>query len=367
MFSVQPLVPLQDWIPNLTHPLVIAGPCSAESEEQVMSVAREVAKIPQVRMFRAGVWKPRTRPNSFEGMGATALPWITRVKKETGLLTTVEVANAKHTELALEFGVDVLWIGARTSANPFSVQEIADVLKGVDIPVMVKNPVNADLALWIGALERISQAGITKLVAVHRGFSTFEKTRYRNIPMWKIPLDLKRLYPDLPMICDPSHIGGKRELIYPIAQKAMDIGMHGLIVETHISPDKAWSDAEQQITPETLGDILAELDVRRSRIEDRAFEQELETLRAQIDRVDQELLEALHHRMQIVEKIGQAKIRNGVTAVQITRWDEIMRKRTELGAALGLRPDYVQEIYRTVHEESVKTQTDMMRAAHESA
>lgn len=356
--------PLEDWLELNNAPVVIAGPCSAETEQQVLKTAHMLSQLGHVHLFRAGIWKPRTRPNSFEGVGEKGLPWLQKAKAETGLKTTTEVANARHVEAALAHDIDVLWIGARTTANPFSVQEIADALEGIDIPVMVKNPVNADLALWIGALERIANAGITKLVAIHRGFSTFEKTAYRNTPMWKLPMELKRQYPNLPMICDPSHISGDRNMIYRVSQKALDVGMDGLMIETHPDPDNAMSDPQQQVTPLALQRILGELDLRTAYGQNPDFKQELEQLRAQIDRIDQEIMEALAHRMQIVEQIGGAKIRNNVTALQVQRMDAIMQRQVELGHSMGLRPEYVQEIYRTVHEESVKRQTDMMREAH---
>jgi chorismate mutase len=358
------ITPLKDWQSNPQYPFVVAGPCSAETEEQVLQTARELAQNKKISAFRAGIWKPRTRPNAFEGVGLQGLPWLKKVKEETGLPIATEVANAKHTELALLAGVDILWVGARTTANPFSVQEIADVLKGVDIPVMVKNPVNADLALWIGALERLSNAGIKKLVAIHRGFSSHEKSLWRNPPMWRLPIELKRLYPQLPMICDPSHITGKRDLIYRVSQKALDLGMNGLMVETHPNPEQAWSDADQQVTPAMLAEILIELDLRVPELHNPGYEQELEQLRAQIDRIDNELLDVLHHRMQVVHKIGDLKIKNGVTAFQIQRMNEIMEKRTGAAVKLGLRPAYIEEMFRTVHEESIKTQTDMMREHH---
>lgn len=359
------ILPLADWFPHADRPIVIAGPCSAETEAQVMEAARQIKTIPQVSVFRAGIWKPRTRPNAFEGVGMQGLPWLKKVKEETGLLTTCEVANAKHTELAVLAGIDILWIGARTTANPFSVQEIADVLKGTDIPVMVKNPVNADLALWIGALERLANAGLHKLAAIHRGFSSFEKTAWRNPPMWRLPIELKSKYPHLPMICDPSHIAGARDLIYRVSQKALDVGMDGLMIETHPTPDEAWSDAAQQITPAFLQEMLSELDVRTATVDNNpGYEQELDELRARIDRMDRELIDVLHQRMDIVHKIGQLKIDNNVTAVQISRMNEIMQQRTAQGEQLGLRPEYIQEMFRIVHEESVKRQTDMMREHH---
>lgn len=359
--------PLQEWLNVSASPVVIAGPCSAETEQQVLKTAHMLNQLGSVQLFRAGIWKPRTRPNSFEGVGEKGLPWLKKVKEETGMKVTTEVANAKHVEAALKHGIDVLWIGARTTANPFSVQDIADALEGVDIPVMVKNPINADLALWIGALERISNAGITSLAAIHRGFSTFEKSQYRNIPMWKIPMELKRLYPNLPMICDPSHIAGDRQLIYRVSQKALDVGMDGLMIETHPDPDNAMSDPKQQVTPLLLQHILGELDLRTAYASNPDFKQELTNLRAQIDRIDREIMEALSHRMQVVNEIGAAKIRANVTALQVQRMDTIMQKQMDLGKSMGLRPAYVEDIYSTIHEESVKRQTDMMHEAHQQS
>lgn len=361
---------LDQWVPNLgkdDHSLVIAGPCSAESEEQVLDAARQLSRLKQVRLFRAGIWKPRTRPGSFEGVGDVGLPWMQKVKEETGLPTTVEVANARHVEQALKHDIDVLWLGARTSANPFSVQEIADALNGVDIPVMVKNPINADLALWIGAIERIENAGITKLAAIHRGFSSHAKTQYRNPPMWKIPIELKRRYPELPIICDPSHIGGKRDLIYRICQKALDVDMDGLMVEVHPNPSVALSDMAQQVTPGRLVEILGSLDYRKESADDSEFEVELDKLRAKIDRVDHDLVETLHLRMNIVDKIGKLKIKNNVTAFQVKRMDEMINKQMEMGQSLGLKPEYIKELYNIVHEESVRVQTELMRVATEEA
>jgi len=354
------IAPLHTWIPELEKPLVIAGPCSAESEEQMLKTATEIANIDGINFFRAGIWKPRTRPNSFEGVGEIGLQWLAQVKQETGLKITTEVATAKHAELALKYGVDVLWIGARTSANPFSVQEIADVLKGVDIPVMVKNPVNADLALWIGALERINGAGIDKLAAIHRGFSTGEKSQYRNLPKWKIPIELKRLYPELPIICDPSHIGGNRDLIGTICQKAMDVDFEGVMVETHCNPDKALSDAAQQITPSRLKEIISTLSLRSEFSENKDFESELEVLRGQIDRIDQEIIESLQMRMNIVDKIGEAKRQNNVTPLQIHRMDELMQNRLTKAAELGLNEKYIRDLYHVIHAESVRIQTDIV-------
>lgn len=354
------ITPLNKWIPNLKRPLVIAGPCSAETEEQMMSVAKNIVGLEDVRVFRAGIWKPRTRPGTFEGVGEEGLPWLQRVKEETGLLTSCEVATAAHAELALKYGVDILWIGARTSANPFAVQEIADALKGTRVPVLVKNPINADLALWVGAIERIATAGITKIGAIHRGFSTHEKTMYRNRPLWRIPIELKSRIPGLPIICDPSHIAGTRDLIQKVSQKAMDVDFEGLMIETHCNPDEAWSDAKQQVTPDRLGEILSSISVRTEYSHDRNFEQELDDLRDKIDRVDNELLESLQERMRIVDSIGKAKINANITALQVHRMDELMNKRMQIAEALGLNPQYIKEIYNVIHDHSVKVQTEMM-------
>jgi chorismate mutase len=357
------VLPLSKWIPNLKKPLVIAGPCSAESEEQVFEVARQLRQLEDVRIYRAGIWKPRTRPNSFEGQGEQALPWLAEVKKQTGLLTACEVANAKHVELALKHNIDVLWIGARTTVSPFAVQEIADAIRGTNIAVMVKNPVSADLSLWIGALERIHGAGITKLVAIHRGFSTGSESKYRNAPLWAIPLALRQKFPDLPMICDPSHITGDRTLVERVCQKAMDVDMDGLIIETHITPDQAWSDAAQQITPQDLARILKGLKVPTEFSMDRGFDQELEGLRGLIDRVDRDLIEALGQRMEIVHRIAEAKIRHNVTAFQLHRMDQMLKERINIGSKFELGHEYIEELFRTIHGESVKTQTTIMAKA----
>ncbi len=353
---------ISSWLPTFkdnTSPLVIAGPCSAESLEQVLSTAHALKNIPAVKIFRAGIWKPRTRPNNFEGLGEIALPWLHEVKKQTGLLTTTEVATAKHVELCLKNGVDILWIGARTTANPFSVQEIADALKGVDIPVMIKNPINADLQLWIGAIERINNAGITKLIAIHRGFSVADKLEFRNDPLWRIPMELKVKFPNLPLLCDPSHITGERELIQKVCQKAMDLDMNGLIIETHLNPEKAWSDAAQQITPEKLNTILTELALKTQYSNDAGFEAELNILRAQIDRLDNELLHTLQLRSNVVEKIAFAKIEQNITALQSSRFDTLMKERLDTGKTLGLDEGFIKEIFDSIHEQSVKLQTDL--------
>lgn len=354
------IVPLSKWIPNLKRPLVIAGPCSAETEEQVIQTALEIKKNDDVRVFRAGIWKPRTRPNTFEGVGEEGLKWMAQAKKETGLLTTTEVATAAHAELALKHGIDILWIGARTTANPFSVQEIADVLKGTNVPVLVKNPINADLALWLGAIERIAGAGIKKIGAIHRGFSSYEKTQYRNAPIWKIPIELKRMLPDLPMICDPSHIAGVRDLVSGICQKAMDIDMEGLMIETHLSPNDAWSDAAQQVTPNALKEILGNLQLRTEFSADRNFEAQLDELRNKIDRIDRELIDSLSMRQKVVEEIGKAKAINNVTPLQMHRMGTLMEKRLSQGTDAGLALEYVKELFEIIHEESVRIQTELM-------
>ena len=353
---------MSTWIPNFknnTEPLVIAGPCSAESLEQMLATAHAFKNIPAVKIFRSGIWKPRTRPNNFEGHGELALPWLAEVKKQTGLLTATEVATAKHVELCLKHGVDILWIGARTTANPFSVQEIADALKGVDIPVMIKNPINADLQLWIGAIERINNAGINKLVAIHRGFSVADKLEFRNDPLWRIPMELKVKLPELPIICDPSHITGDRELIQKVCQKAMDLNMDGLIIETHPDPAKAWSDSEQQVTPEKLKAILSELSLKTEFSNNADFSIELNTLRDQIDRLDNELIHTLKLRKDVVEKIAKAKIEQKITALQRNRFDQLMKERMDVGKSVGLEEVFIKEIFDAIHEQSIKIQTDL--------
>ncbi len=356
---------IQDWAPqhDAKHPLVIAGPCSAESETQVLKTAQALSKLPQVRYFRAGIWKPRTRPNTFEGVGEAGLPWLSLARRETGLPIATEVANAAHVELALKYEVDLVWIGARTTVSPFAVQEIAEALQGTDIPILVKNPMNADLSLWLGAIERFTNVGLRKLGAIHRGFSSYQPSPYRNLPLWQLPMELKRRFPGIPLICDPSHIAGQREMIYAVSQKAMDLDMDGLMIETHPTPAEALSDAEQQVTPDMLTDILTRLAVRNASVENPEFQSELDELRIIIDRIDQDILEALAHRMQVVNKIGAAKIRSGVTALQVSRMDAILKKQTQKALEMKLNPDHIHEIYRSIHEESVRLQTEMMRDA----
>lgn len=337
------------------RPFVIAGPCSAESEDQVMLTAKQLAEK-GCHMFRAGIWKPRTKPGGFEGNGEAALPWLAEVKKETGMLTSTEVATPEHVELALKYGVDVLWVGARTTANPFAVQALADSLKGVDVPVLVKNPVNPDLELWIGALERLNQAGITRLGAIHRGFSSYDKKIYRNLPMWQIPIELRRRYPNLPLVCDPSHISGRRDLIAPLCQQAMDLGFDGLVVESHCNPDEAWSDAKQQVTPEVLDYILSLLVIR----DDAMTTEGITQLRHQIDELDNQLMDLLAKRMRVCREIGQYKKEHNMTVLQTQRYNEILDKRGVQGAMCGMSADFAAQIFEHIHEESVRQQMEII-------
>ena len=337
------------------RPVVIAGPCSAETEEQVMETAKDLAKS-GVRIFRAGIWKPRTKPGGFEGVGSVGLTWLQEVKKETGMLVATEVANKQHVEEALNAGVDVLWIGARTSANPFAMQEIADSLVGADVPVLVKNPVNPDLELWIGAMQRIYNAGIRQIGAIHRGFSAYGKHLYRNMPQWHIPIELRRRMPELTLICDPSHIGGKRELVAPLSQQAMDMGFDGLIVESHCDPDSAWSDKSQQVTPEVLNFILNMLVVRDTT----QTTESLTLLRQQIDQIDNDLLEALSKRMRISREIGQYKKEHSMPVVQTGRYDDILNSRAAAAEELGMNGDFMKTVYQAIHEESVRQQIEVL-------
>ncbi len=345
---------------NVTKPLIISGPCSAETEEQMVATAKQIAATGKVHALRAGIWKPRTRPGQYEGAGDIGLQWLMTAKKETGLPVTTEVANAAHVEACLKAGVDILWVGARTTVNPFSVQEIADSLKGVDIPVMVKNPVNPDLELWIGALERLNKAGITKMAAIHRGFSSFEKGPFRNLPMWDIAIELKTRFPELDIICDPSHISGNRDLIAFVSQKALDLDMAGLMIESHINPDAAWSDAKQQVTPAVLGKIISELVVRTTSSENKTFKDTLSVLREQIDHLDDEIMQKMSSRMKISEKIGQYKKDNNVTILQVNRWEEIIKSRVTLGKAMGLDEGFTRDLLRLIHHESIQVQEKIM-------
>lgn len=341
------------------RPLLMAGPCSAESEEQVMETAQQLKSI-GINIFRAGLWKPRTRPNAFEGVGKNGLPWLKRVKEELGMYTATEVANVKHVYDALKAGIDIIWIGARTTANPFAVQEIADALQGVDMPVMIKNPVSPDLELWIGALERINRAGITKLAAIHRGFSIFNRTLYRNNPQWEIPIELKRQIPDLPIITDPSHICGSRDLLYEVSQRAMDLDFYGLIIESHCNPEKALSDAQQQLTPESLNKLLGRIVMRTATIQNNVLLSTLEDLRHEIDQYDDKLMEIFEHRMAVSRKIGEYKKQNNITILQTRRWDEILRDKINQAAQKGLSEEFIVKIFRAIHEESINHQTRVM-------
>lgn len=338
------------------RPLLIAGPCSAETEEQVMETARQLA-AKGVKIFRAGIWKPRTKPGGFEGNGVTALPWLKRVKEELGMYTAVEVATAGHVREALAHGVDILWVGARTSANPFAVQEVADALEGMDIPVLIKNPVNPDLDLWIGAIQRIYNAGIRKIGAIHRGFSSYDKKIYRNLPQWHIPIELRRQIPNLPIVCDPSHIGGRRELIAPLCQQAMDLNFDGLIVESHCNPEKAWSDAAQQVTPDVLDFIMNTLVIR----DINQTTENLTALRRQIDELDNSLLELLARRMRVSREIGQYKKEHNMPILQAQRYDEILQNRIEQAGRMGMDAEFMKTVLVAIHEESVRHQQEIMK------
>ena len=344
---------------GLTKPILIAGPCSAESEKQTLETAHELKKHKNL-IFRAGIWKPRTRPNSFEGIGSKGLQWLQKVKQETGLKSTVEVAKAKHVELALKHEVELLWIGARTTGNPFAMQEIADSLKGIDIPIMVKNPLNPEVNLWIGAIERLLDIGICDIAAIHRGFFTYKNSKYRNIPQWQLALDLKRKFPKLPMICDPSHITGNSNHILEIAQKAMDMSYDGLMIETHIDPKNALSDKDQQITPLELENILNKLVIRNFETDDKEFKATLKQLRIQIDDLDIELLDVLKRRMDLVEKIGVHKKENEVTILQNNRWIEMLKSRVKYGEENGLSEVFIQQLLKAIHQESIDKQNSVM-------
>lgn len=341
-----------------TKPIFMAGPCSAETEEQVMNTAIPLAEM-GIKIFRAGIWKPRTRPNAFEGVGSEGLKWLQRVKNETGMLVSTEVANVKHVYEALKYGVDIIWIGARTSANPFAVQDIADSLRGVNIPVMIKNPVNPDVDLWIGAIERINNSGIKRIAAIHRGFSSYDKTLYRNVPQWQVPIELRRRIPKMPIITDPSHICGTREFLYDISQKAMDLNFDGLLIETHCNPDKALSDAKQQVTPKGLKDILDRLVLRDPEVKEELM-LTLAVLRDQIDKLDDRIINLLEERMHVSEKIGEYKKENNITILQTKRWDDMLKNRLRLGLRKGLSEEFIIKLFRSVHQESINHQTRVM-------
>lgn len=348
---------LRGWLNNfgLEHPLVIGGPCSAETEDQVLKIAHEL-KHSDATVLRAGIWKPRTRPGNFEGVGALGLKWLKKAKEETGMMIATEVANPNHVDLALEYDVDILWLGARTTVSPFIVQEIADALKGTDKIVLVKNPVNPDLPLWLGAIERLYTADIKKLGAIHRGFSTYEKTRYRNNPNWQIPIELQNRFPDLPLICDPSHIAGRRDIIFDICQTALDLNFDGLMVETHYDPDNAWSDAKQQITPSSLIQVMEDLKIRKSTDNEAEYRNALNTLRTQIDVVDHQLIEILGKRMQIADGIGELKRDKNVAVLQSRRWNEILGKMILEGEEKNLSEEFILRVFKAIHQESINHQ-----------
>lgn len=350
---------LETWLPKSTQVNIISGPCSAESFEQLFQTCSEL-KNKGITVFRAGVWKPRTRPNSFEGYGEKALPWIAEVKKELQIPFMIEVANPSHIEKALKYDIDFFWIGARTTVNPFNVQEIANALRGIDIPILIKNPVNPDLALWIGAIERIYQVGIRKMAVIHRGFSSFKKTKYRNEPLWQIPIELKTLIPNMPLICDPSHMGGRRDLLQEISQRALNLNYEGLMIESHITPDKALSDAKQQVTPQRLAEILLELNYRQSD-NDTTWEHTLEDLRAKIDIIDQELIDVIAERMRLIDKIGLYKKDHNMTIFQLERWEEVFATRPAWAEKIDLHSNFIGELYKLIHWESIRRQSNIMK------
>lgn len=345
---------------ELKHPLVIAGPCSAETEKQVLEIAHQLKKT-KTTVFRAGVWKPRTRPGNFEGVGAIALSWLQKVKKETGLLTAIEVANPNHIKLAIEHDIDILWIGARTTVNPFTIQDIANELKNSNKIVLVKNPVNPDLELWIGAIERLQQANVKNLGAIHRGFSSYQKTEYRNIPNWQIAIDFKSRLQNIPLINDPSHICGRRDCIFDVSQLALDLRFDGLMIETHHDPDKAWSDAKQQLTPKVLHSIITKLTIRNIKMEEENSLKKLENLRKKISQKDKEIIKLLSERMDISHKIGEVKKEQNVAVLQPNRWNKVLEKSISIGKAQGLRQIFMEKLYKAIHLESIKIQEKVIQ------
>ena len=354
---------MRSWLDdfNLNHPLVIAGPCSAETEDQVLKIAHDL-KNTDVSIYRAGIWKPRTRPGMFEGVGAIGLKWLDKVKKETGLLTATEVANASHVKLALEYDIDVLWIGARSTVSPFIVQEIADALKDTDKIVLVKNPVNPDLSLWLGGLERLYSANIKKLGVIHRGFSTYEKSKYRNNPEWQLPIELQNRFPDIPLICDPSHIAGRRDILQDISQTALDLNFDGLMIETHTDPDNAWSDAAQQITPDVLVKMMEGLKIRTLTSDEADYKNQLNTLRTQIDVIDHGILETLGKRMKVAVSIGELKKKKNVAVLQTKRWNEILGNMILEGEKKGLSEEFVLKMFKAIHQESINNQEEVINS-----
>lgn len=363
MKSMENNTEIGNWIKDCCSglPLIIAGPCSAETEEQVLDIARQL-KNTDVSIYRAGIWKPRTRPGGFEGVGAIGLKWLQKAKEETGLLMAVEVANANHVKLALEHDIDVLWIGARTTVNPFVVQEIADALAGTDKIVLLKNPVNPDPSLWLGGLERLYNAGIEKLGVIHRGFSTYEKTKYRNIPEWQLAIELHDKYPHLPIICDPSHITGRRDLIQQVSQQALDLNYDGLMIETHNNPEKAWSDAAQQVTPDRLKEILSQLVVRKKTTDSHDYNDQMHKLRTRIDELDTKLIQILGKRMRIADDIGVLKKDNNVAVLQSRRWKEILEKMKAEGSVENLGDDFILRLFRAIHQESISHQEKIINS-----
>lgn len=355
------IIPINQWMKNKDRPLIISGPCSAESEEQVLATARELSAIPEVSIFRAGIWKPRTRPNYFEGIGEEGLKWLQKVKAETGLETAVEVASPQHVEQCLKHDIDLIWIGARTVVNPFSVQEIAEAIRGVDIPVMVKNPINPDLKLWVGAIERVYQTGIQKIIAVHRGFYSLNKSQFRNPPMWELPIALKRNIPNIPILVDPSHICGTTEFISHISQKAMDLEMDGLMIEAHHDPSSALSDADQQLTSSQLSELIKNLVIRK-KSGNKEFQDKLVELRTQIDEIDDELLNILGKRMEVVKEIGTYKKDHKITILQLKRWTFIIEDRIKTGEYHGLERVFLQHMLELIHTESMRLQTEILNS-----
>ncbi|MDX9930095.1 MAG: chorismate mutase [Bacteroidales bacterium] len=359
--------PVEEWFAGAPFPLIIAGPCSAESESQLVTTARGIADTGRAHLFRCGIWKPRSRPGSFSGAGTRALRWLKRVKEETGLKTAVEVASPLHLEACLKEGsVDVIWLGARTVSNPFSVEEIAASLAGVDIPVLIKNPLSPDIDLWTGAVERVSGSGTAKIAAVHRGFSPFEKTAYRNMPKWEIPIELRRRFPKLPVLCDPSHIAGDASLVPEVAQKALDLSMRGLMIEVHCNPPEALSDSMQQLSVEAFGSLMKTLIVRRPTTEDPGFLNQLEELRHQIDSIDYQIVDLVSSRMNVSALMGDYKYRNNVTILQMERWLEILRTRIGHGKKTGLEPSFVEALMKLLHQESIRKQTEVMNKLRKS-
>jgi len=353
---------LNSWSNHTENPFIIAGPCSAETEEQLLETAIRLKATGKVHLLRAGIWKPRTRPNSFEGVGEVGLPWLAKAKELTGIKTCIEVANSKHAEMAMKHDVDVLWVGARTTVNPFSVQDIADAVKGVDIPIMVKNPINPDIALWMGGMERFEKAGITKIAAIHRGFSDYSESIYRNKPLWQLPIELRRVRPDIPLINDPSHICGRRDLLARVSQKAMDLNFDGLMIESHITPDEAWSDAAQQITPEVFSELIDRLVLRKRNNTTAEYLDAINAWRKEIDQIDDKVFKLLAERLSVVGKIGEFKKEEGITILQDERWKRVFESALSKADDYGLSPEFITNFLRAVHDESIDKQEGIMNS-----